>query len=616
VLFDPGRGAVVGQRAQPPAARRVRDHRHQHVVILRLTTDNEIHPTPRFAIPSVREILDFHRTPLQMTPINGDPVLKYLSYVPNAVGKLIDLPPRVDVLRKAGLLDPMRPDEGLRSILAVRKLGPVAGAAQIAARREPKSLAVVDELGELTYEDLDAYSNAMARAWARRGIGPHSVIAVLCRDHRWLVACMVASAKLGAKLLLMNTGFSKPQLGDVAKREGVSALVYDKEFTESLGAVPADIPRYLGWCDGPVARGVETLADIVENVVCSPVPDPASAGALVLLTSGTTGTPKGAARHVRSPLAATHLLERIPLRRGGSMFIASPMFHATGLSQLIVALALGCTVVVRRRFDPEETLRAVDEQRCTAMVLVPTMLRRILDLGPAVLRRYDTSSLRVILTAGSALTPDVSNRALDAFGNVLYNLYGSTEVAVATVATPGELRSAPGTVGKPPRGCVVRLYDDNGKRVKGADARGRLFVGSELAFGGYTGGGHKEIIDGLLSSGDIGHFDGDGLLFVDGRDDDMIVSGGENVFPVEIENLLTSRQDVADATVIGVADPEFGQRLKAFVVPTGGAELDAEELRAFVKANLARYKVPREVVFLDELPRNPTGKVVRAKLPE
>ncbi|HEX5407777.1 MAG TPA: acyl-CoA synthetase [Pseudonocardiaceae bacterium] len=540
--------------------------------------------------------------------------MKYLSNLPDYVGKLVDLPPRIDVLRKAGLFDPTRPDEGIRSMLAVRRLGPVAGATWIAARREPGSPAVVDELGMLTYAQLDACSNAMARAWTNAGFGPDSVIAVLCRDHRWLVACMLAAAKLGARLLLLNTGFSRPQLADVAEREGVSALVCDQEFTGILGDVRPDIPRYLGWCDDEPADDVPTLAGLVEGADDSQVPDPPSPGGLVLLTSGTTGTPKGAPRHVRSPLAATHLLERIPLRRGGAMFIASPMFHATGLSQLIVSLALGSAVVVRRRFDPEATLRTVAEQRCTALVLVPTMLRRMLDLSPEVLAQHDTSRLRVILTAGSALTPDVSGRALDVFGDVLYNLYGSTEIAVATVATPDELRAAPGTVGRSPRGCVVRLYDAAGQRIRNANESGRLFVGSELAFGGYTGGGHKEIIDGLLSSGDMGHLDERGLLFVDGRDDDMIVSGGENVFPVEVENLLTSRQDVADAAVIGVPDPDFGQRLKAFVVPTDGAELDATELRDYVKANLARYKVPRDVVFLDELPRNATGKVLRDKL--
>ncbi len=542
-------------------------------------------------------------------------MLKQLS---DYLGQIVDLPPRLDVLRRAGLLDPTRPDEGIRSILAVRRLGPIAGAAHIAARRDPHALAVVDELGPLTFGELDQRSNALARAWAEHGLGPDAVIAVLCRDHRWLVDCMLASAKLGARLLLMNTGFSRPQLADVAEREGVSALTYDQEFTELLGAVRSDIPRYLAWSDTPAETGpdIVKLADLIASTTDNPVPNPSSAGHVVLLTSGTTGTPKGAPRQVRSPLAATHLLERIPLRRGGSMFIASPMFHATGLSQLIVTLALGSTVVVRRRFEPEATLRALADNRCTALVLVPTMLRRMLDLDPDVRERYDTSRLEVILTAGSALTPDVSDRTLDTFGDVLYNLYGSTEVAVGTVATPNELRLAPGTAGRPPRGCVVRLYDGDGRRVREANVRGRVFVGSELAFGGYSGGGgHKEIVDGLLSTGDVGHFDEHGLLFVDGRDDDMIVSGGENVFPAEIENLLMSRPDVSDAAVIGVADPDFGQRLRAFVVPAAGGRCpDADELKDHVRANLARYKVPRDVVFLDELPRNATGKVLRTTL--
>lgn len=550
---------------------------------------------------------------MAVTTINGDPVLKYLSSLPGYVGRLVDLPPRVDVLRRAGLFDPVRLDEGIRSIVAVRRLGPLAGGAVLAARRTPTWPAVVDESGPVTYAQLDAYSNALARAWRSTGLGPASVIAVLCRDHRWLVVCMVAAGKLGARLLLLNTGFSRPQLGDVATREGVDALVYDQELTEILDDVRADIPRYLAWHDD-ADPAVPTLSDLVTRTDGGPLPAPLSPGGIVLLTSGTTGTPKGAPRHLKSPLSATHLLERIPYHSGGAILVASPMFHATGLSQLIIALALGKAVVVRRRFDPEETLRWVREHRCDALVLVPTMLRRILDLGPEALARHDTGDLKVILTAGSVLTPDVSGRALDAFGDVLYNLYGSTEVAVATVATPDELRTAPGTVGRPPRGCVIRLYDGSGRRITARNERGRLFVGSELAFGGYTGGGHKEIIDGLLSSGDIGHIDEHGLLFVDGRDDDMIVSGGENVYPVEIENLLTSRPDVADAAVIGVPDPDFGQRLRAFVVPAAGARLDADQLRDHVKANLARYKVPREIVFLDELPRNPTGKVVRAKL--
>jgi fatty-acyl-CoA synthase len=540
-------------------------------------------------------------------------VLKYLSQTPELLGRLVDLPLRVDALRRAGLVDPLRPDEGLRSVLAVRRYGPIAGPATLSAGRTPNATALVDERGPLSYADLDARSTALARAWQQRGLGADSVLAVLARDHRGLLDCMIAAAKLGAKLLLLNTGFSGPQLADVVAREGVDALAHDEEFTDLLDGVPAELPRYLAWQDGEPAA--DSLDGLIAATSSAPLSPPASPGGVVLLTSGTTGAPKGAPRHITGVLAASHFVERIPLRRGEATLIASPMFHATGLSQLIMALALGCTVVVRRRFDPEQTLRALREHRCTTLVVVPTMLARLLDLGPEALAEPGIR-LRVILTAGSLLTPDVSNRAMDAFGEVVYNLYGSTEVAVATVATPAELRRAPGTAGRPPRGCVVRIYDEDGRRITEPEQRGRVFVGSELAFGGYTGGGHKEIVDGLLSSGDVGHFDATGLLFVDGRDDDMIVSGGENVFPGEIENLLVERADIADAAVIGVPDEKFGQRLRAFVVPSNGQQLDAEEIKSYVKANLARYKVPRDVVFTDELPRNATGKVLRGQLAE
>jgi fatty-acyl-CoA synthase len=523
----------------------------------------------------------------------------------------------VDVMRRAGLVPFPRLDEGVRSLVALRRFGPFAGANHISARRDPTAVGIVDELGPLTYKQLDDQSNALARAWSERGIKPGQVVAALCRDHRGLVITMAASGKLGVRLLLMNTGFAKPQLADVAKREGVTALVYDQEFTNLLDAIPDGVERYLAWVDPDsdlTDRDVPVLSEIIASTDDRPWPAPAKPGGFVLLTSGTTGTPKGAPRPHTSALASAQFLDRIPLRSNEATYMGAPLFHGTGLSQFILSFALGSKVVMRRKFSPEETLRGVAEHRCTALVLVPTMLQRIVDLPKDVLAKYDTSALRIIFVAGSALSPDLGNRANEAFGPVVHNLYGSTEVAVATVATPDDWAKAPGTVGRAPVGCKVALYDPDGRRVTEPHVTGRVFVGSGLSFGGYTDGRHKEIIDGLLSSGDVGHFDEDGLLFIDGRDDEMIVSGGENVFPIEVENLLVERADVLEAAVIGVEDPEFGQRLKAFVVRADGSDLDVDTVREYVKANLARYKVPRDVEFLDELPRNATGKVLRTKL--
>lgn len=518
-----------------------------------------------------------------------------------------------EVLRRTGLIPITRPDQSAYALLMLRRYGILGGAIKLAAYRDPEMLGLVDELGELTFGELDRRSNALANAWRARGLDHTSVIALLCRDHRGLVDAMFATGKIGAKALLMNTGFAKPQFAAVCEREGVSALVYDSEFTEILGDVPSDVPRYLAWTDGDPA-GHETVEQLIAGASDDAPPRPAEAGGLTLLTSGTTGTPKGAPRHVSSPFAAAQFLDRIPLRPGERTFFGAPLFHGTGLSQFLLTLSLGSTTLLRRRFDPRATLETLARYDVEALVLVPTMLQRILNLDEDEIRSFDTSALRIIFCAGSALPPEVGTRAMDLFGDVVYNLYGSTEVAVATVATPEDWRRAPGTVGRPPVGCTVRLYDDAGREITAPDTIGRVFVGSGLRFSGYTGGGSKVEIDGLLSSGDVGHVDSDGLLFIDGRDDDMIVSGGENVFPAEVENLLVEHPAIADAAVIGVADEDFGQRLKAFVVLRSGQTLDADEVRTHVKANLARHKVPRDVEFVSDLPRNATGKLLRGQL--
>jgi fatty-acyl-CoA synthase len=293
--------------------------------------------------------------------------------------------------------------------------------------------------------------------------------------------------------------------------------------------------------------------------------------------------------------------------------IAAPMFHSWGFVHFTLGMGLGSTLVLRRKFDPEDTLSATAQHECTALVVVPVMLQRIMELPVETIDRYDLGALRVIAASGSALPGELAVKIMDRFGDVLYNLYGSTEVAWATIATPEDLRAAPGTAGRPPRGTVVKLLDEQGDEVPEGQT-GRIFVGNEMAFEGYTGGGSKESMRGLLSSGDVGHFDAGGRLFIDGRDDEMIVSGGENVFPREVEDLLADHEAVDEVAVIGVDDEQFGQRLKAFVVVTRGAKVDAEELKDLVKANLARYKVPREIEFLEELPRNATGKVLKRDL--
>jgi acyl-CoA synthetase (AMP-forming)/AMP-acid ligase II len=399
-------------------------------------------------------------------------------------------------------------------------------------------------------------------------------------------------------------------------------VIYDAEFAELVRDGAAQRLRFLAWTEpGAPARAAadadeELLEDLIARGEDSELQPPLEKGRVVILTSGTTGTPKGATRAQSDSIEpVASLFSKIPLRARETTMIAAPMFHSWGFAHLLIGLPLASTLVLQRRFDPEDTLKAIAQHRASALVVVPVMLQRILELAPETIARYDVSCLKVIAVSGSVLPGELATRVMDTFGEVLYNLYGSTEVAWATIATPEDLRAAPGTAGRAPMGTVVKLLDADGREVP-AGKGGRIFVGNEIMFEGYTGGGGKEIIRGLMSTGDVGHFDSSGRLFVDGRDDEMIVSGGENVFPREVEDLLADHPEIEEAAVVGVPDEQFGQRLRAFVVARDGAELTPEIVRDHVRANLARYKVPRDVLFVQELPRNATGKVLKRELRE
>jgi acyl-CoA synthetase (AMP-forming)/AMP-acid ligase II len=519
----------------------------------------------------------------------------------------------VKVLHEAGVVALHRPDKAMKVVSAFVRWGasPALGITT-AAIHHPHETALIDERGSLTFEQLQRRTNALAHAFERMGIGYGDGIGIMCRNHRGFIEATLAAAKLGASALYLNTMFAGPQLAEVTRREGPKVLVYDEEFADLLGEVDASVERVVGWADGE--SEALTLDSLIASANDSNLKPPPDKPRFVILTSGTTGTPKGAQRSSPDGLfALAALIDRIPFRSRDTMMIAAPLFHSWGFFHFIMSLPTAATIVLRRRFDPEGTLQAVQEHRAQVLGAVPVMIQRILQLPKETLDKYDLSSLRIASISGSSLPGELAIAWMDRFGDNIYNLYGSTEVAYATVATPQELRTAPGTAGRAPRGTVVRLYDEQGHEVPDGDV-GRIFVGNEMSFEGYTGGGGKDAIDGLLSSGDVGHIDPAGRLFIDGRDDEMIVSGGENVFPREVEDLLADHEAVVEATVIGVEDDEFGQRLKAFVVVNEGAEVSEEDLKAHVKEHLAGYKAPREVEFVDELPRNATGKILKREL--
>lgn len=514
----------------------------------------------------------------------------------------------------------LEPPQNLVGMVAdIRRWGEIGMVPALNARRTPNSLAIIDDEGSMTYKELDDAANAVANALLAMGVAGGDGVAILARNHRWFVIANYGAARVGARTIMLNTEFSGPQIRDVSEREGAKLIIYDDEYAEAvkLAEPPLGKLRALGTNpdkDEPSGSTDETLAEVIARSSTAPAPKATKRSSIIILTSGTTGTPKGATRNTPPTLAPIGgILSAVPFRAGEVTSLPSPMFHALGYLHATIALTLGSTLVLHRKFKPDIVLEDVAKHKVTAIVVVPVMLSRMLDALEKMDTKPDLSSLRIIFVSGSQLGAELATRALKDIGPVVYNMYGSTEVAFATIAGPKHLQMNPATVGPVVTGVKVKILDDNGNELPQGEV-GRIFVGNSFPFEGYTGGGHKQILDGLMSSGDVGYFDHNGLLFVSGRDDEMIVSGGENVFPAEVEDLISGHPDVIEATALGVDDPDWGARLRAFVVLKEEAELTEDAVKNYVREHLARYKVPREVVFLPELPRNPTGKILKREL--
>jgi acyl-CoA synthetase (AMP-forming)/AMP-acid ligase II len=530
------------------------------------------------------------------------------------LGALSSIGPSVGALGKSGLLGPYRPDQLVRLATTLPRVGADIGSLyHLRAALDPDRVAAIDDAGEASFAEMDRRSAALAAGLAGLGVGAASTVGVGCRNHRGLLLAMAALGRLGATTVYLNTGFAGPQLADVVACEGIDALILDEDLLDVADALDPAVPVVVAWWERPAtSRRWTTLSELLDADPADAPPPPLRPARQVLLTSGTTGRPKGASRSLPDPTPGLGLLARIPYRRGDVTVLAAPAFHAWGLANAVIGLLLGATLVLPRRFDAEDTLARIAAHRARVLVAVPVMLQRILELPAEVRSRYDTSSLRVVALSGSALPGDLATRFMDAFGDVVYSLYGSTEVGPVAVAGPAELRAAPRTAGRLLPGVEVAILDDGDTPV-GRGGSGRLFVRSGLSSARYTDGSGKRVVDGFVSSGDVGHLDERGWLVVDGRDDDMIVSGGENVFPKEVEDLLASHPGVSEVAVLGVPDDRFGQRLEAWVVPAD-PDLGADDLLELVRTHLARHKVPRALHLVDGLPRTTTGKVLKRDL--
>lgn len=497
------------------------------------------------------------------------------------------------VLVRSGLLTPARPDRllGMSFALARWRLTLATGYAAGAARH-PKRVALLDDEGAVTFREVDRRSTRIAGELRALGVRKGDAVGLLARNGRGFVESAVALAKCGADVLYLGTGTAPAQLRQVLEREHAVLCLHDAEFDATM----------------PNGMPIEELQALAEQPGPRPPRWTGRSSRQVILTSGTTGAPRGAARSGGSAEDAIAVLSLIPLRARETTVIASPVFHAWGLGNLSIAMALGSTAVLHRHFDPERVLQAVQDTRATTLVVVPVLLDKLLLADPS---RFDTSSLRVIASSGGGLPGDLVARTTAAFGPVLHNLYGSTEVAYAAVATPKDLADDPRSAGRPPRGVTLRVVDEQGEDCPAGTA-GRIFVGSGMAFAGYTDGSDKDRLDGLVATGDLGLFDDQGRLTVLGRDDDMVVVGGENVFTGQVEDVLLEHDAVQDVAVAEEPDPAYGSRLVAHVVAR--RQVEGRELQDWVRDRLARAAVPREVRFRAQLPRNATGKVLKREL--
>ena len=427
-------------------------------------------------------------------------------------------------LLRVGMIAPLRPDRYVRMVLALRRYGanPMTSVS-LAAARAPAATAIVDERGSITWRELERTSDALAVAFTGLTDPRPRTIGILCRNHRGFVQTLTASAKAGADALLLNTGFSGRQLAEVLQREGAQVLVYDEEFA-GWSRRPARASTGWSRCSAgstsrrPVGPGRRARRD--------PPRPPRQAGprrardpADLRDDRHPQGRPPRGGGGGTGALAA--MFDRIPWRARETTVVAAPMFHAWGFGQLAVSATMTCTVVTRRRFDPEATLRMVEEHDATGLAVVPVMLERIMDLGPEVLDRYRLPSLRFATASGSRMRPDAVLGFMDRFGDVVYNSYNATEAGLITTAVPADLRAEPETAGRPVRGTRLRILDDADRELPPGEV-GRIVVLSGSTFEGYTSGDTKDFHEDFMVSGDVGRLDDAGRLFVVGprrRDD-------------------------------------------------------------------------------------------------
>lgn len=525
-------------------------------------------------------------------------------------------------LVKTRMLDRLKP-RALPVLLRQRASGSAGPSSlfRLNAAAKPNGEAFVWSGHRLDWTEADRRVDRIAAGLRERhGLAKGDSVVLMMHNTGAIVEIQAAMSRIGGGTVPISYRSRPEEVDYLVNHCGARAVFVGADLADVLldaRAALTSVPDENLIVVGGARNGFVPYEDLLRGDHPSEA-DSDEAGAVVIYTSGTTGRPKGAVRRFPKEMQAAVLrfILETPIRGDDRHLAVCPMYHSTAFGFIGFTMAVGGTVVISERFDPEGFLALVEHERITTTAVVPTMMHRILELPDATIDRYDTRSLRAVFSGGSALSGTLARRFMERFGHVIYNFYGATETGINTVATPEELLRSPGTIGHLVPGNEIRLLDDDGNQVSEGQT-GELHVRNAWLVAGYhknAAATQQSMTDGFFSVGDLAHCDEHGLFHIDGRKRDMIISGGVNVYPAEVEEVLTRHPAIAEAAVVGVADEEWGERVRAFVAFREGRAAAPEELIAWTRDKLSGPKVPREVVVMDRLPKNPTGKVLKREL--
>ena len=461
----------------------------------------------------------------------------------------------------------------------------------IRQKLSPNQIAINENDNCITYHTLYTQSQHLAKKLAMHcDIKPHQKIAIMANNHTIMIHTLFAIARLGADIYLLNTELSVNQLQNIQDAVKFDWIIHDPQISTltNVKSLPIDHPDQVSIYSLLNDNSLPNTSNLKVTHF----------NKLTVLTSGTTGRFKMAGRNSKAQNFISpfyQLLMKLNLSKYNRVYIATPIYHGFGIATLCMSVLLGATIFINKRFDAVKVCQLINKYNIEVITLVPLMLSRMMNYSTTQLR-----SLRCIITGGAPIAVTLVQRTINQLGEVLYNLYGTSEAGICMIATPNDLINHPSTIGKPITGLSTKLMN-NGKE----DAiKGELYIKCAWSTQGKN----------WIATGDIAQKDRENNYYLNGRIDDMIVSGGENVYPFEIEQFLINHPDINDLAVISINDEEFGQRLVAFVVLAAYAKQSEDTLKDWLKPQIARYQMPKKIYIIDELPMTHIGKVDRKQL--